>query len=445
MVLRTIRTLLIISYVLLFCRVLGASASDGEKTLKRTVDAIVFAGNKIPALKGGALVSQTLYARSDGSWKPIPFQVDEKTPDGKYAFATWLNGKPLKDDGLWDANDELVFMAADMGDRAGEVQWPDKATRGFEITATDPDDGGKAYAYLFEFSGNAPVCPTDYIRYDVKGMAIDSVDYYVGDDPKAPISIGKFQIKPAFGGSGVDVADRLKIRVKAKVVGGFELDRTEEDFNVRIMGYTDGPVRVIRHTRTWQDLFWNIPSPSSYQTTVYYRNQMIFPITIEVPFDMSLFFRDLQLRVSVDTPCTVPGPRKYYNNHNTAGVDVDGVMSDAERNLNKGQVKWQVIAGTSDQHPEGWMSRQTVISTKEVPITLPLFYADDVTTPDPPENIPGSCGNLGFEIIGLDMLKKGKMTIIVSQFPLLRYKPGDEDIYLKTQDRPLRVTATQIK
>ncbi len=320
---KIIRTLIILWLALIPYRIAYAGA-DRARTLTRTVDPIVLIGEQTRQVNGHPVDAYGLFAYKQGKWNMIPFQIDEKTKEGEFAFEVWLNGKEKHDDQLLDANDEIIFMAADLGDRPEDRYWPDLAVGCVEIVATDPDDGGSAYAYLFAFDGEAPKSPVDYVDFHLDKGEIETVDYVVGDDPKAPLSIGKVKIKPEFGGKGQDVADRLKIRVDAtSALNLFELHRTEEDFKVEVVGYTDGPVRVIRHTRAWQVLFWNIPSPSSYQTSVYYRNQMQFPITVDVPFDVSMFFRDVTLRVSVDTPPDVPG-RRYYNNHNPKGVAIDG-------------------------------------------------------------------------------------------------------------------------
>ena len=421
-----------------------ASAGEKEKNLARTYDPILIVGEKAPSLKGVPVDSLALFVWRDGSPVQIPFQVDEKTPNGHYVFAHYFKNSEI-DDGLLDANDEMVFMAADMGSRPANITWPKGATDCVEIIATDPDDGGVAFAYLFSFKDTAPTCPVDYVICRPEKDEIETVDFFTAYDPDAPISTDRLIIKPSFGGSGYDVADRLKIRVKAKTALNLvEIYRTEEDFNVEITAYTDGSVRVLRQTRAWQTLFWGIPSPSSTQTSIYYRNQMQFPITIDVPFDVSMFFKEVSLRVSIDTPSDVPGLRRYYNNHNTDGVDVDGKMSPREKNINKGQVHWQVVAGTTPQHPEGWFSVHEITSSKSTSISLPLWYVDDVDFVDPPENIQGSCGNLGFMLQGIDMLKKGYLKIIVKQFPVINYKPGDENEFLKIDQRPLVIETAPV-
>lgn len=432
-----IRTMIIIWLAVVPYRI--AYAGSG-KTLERTIDPVVMEGSKLGILNGKPIASLALFVyRSDGFYQ-IPFQVDEKTPDGQYAFAVWKKGAPVVDDGLLDENDELVFMAADLGDEAEEPKWPDGGIVGAKIIAIDPDTGGKGFAYLYVFSGDAPVCPADYVVLHEEKNEIETLDYIVAYDPKAPIAIGKLAVNKRLGAGGQNVADRLKIRIKGTVRWNlFEIQRDETGFITANVAYTDGPVRVLRYTKSRQKLFFNIPSPSTYMTSIYYKNQMQFPITIELPFDVSGFFEDISLRVSVDTPDSVKG-RMYYNNNNPQGLEIDGVMSDAEKNINTGQYDWQVVAGTQPEHPEGWFSRQ-LVDTKGQKVTLPLYYQDDISTPDPPENIPGSCGNLGFWVSGVQNLKKGSIDVMVQQFPVINYKPGDEKPYMKVYDRPLTTFA----
>ena len=436
------RIAIAILFALTLC-VVPASAPAG---FDRVVDVIIFTGEKVPSLIGTPVDRLALFVLKNDAFVQIPFQVDEKTPQGEYAFSTWLVKKKLTDDGLLDANDELSLMAMDLGKTSEEVAWPEKAIRCVKIEATDPAKGVKAGAYLFAFSDQAPKCEKDYVSFRAGENKIESDIYLLGYDPKAPVSINELRVKPQAGGSNANIADRMKIRIKATTLGKvIKLDRTEEDFNVAPVAYTDGPVRIVSKTRAWQTLFWNIPAPSSYVTSYYYRNQVQFPVTIDVPFDVSFFFKQVSMRVSVDSRPDVPGRRKYYNNHNPKGVLIDGKMSVEERNLNKGQVEWQVLAGIDPEHPEGWFARQKIVSEKKTPIELPLFYIDDSNTPDGPENVSGSYANVGFEFTGIEMVKKGALKIFVIQYPVINYKPGDENRFLDVDNNPLQIQFKAIK
>ena len=66
-----------------------------------------------------------MYAESGGILKPVPYQIDERRPDGDFAFP--FGPRPSFDDdrGIFDDNDELVFMVKDVGGRVAESDFPD--------------------------------------------------------------------------------------------------------------------------------------------------------------------------------------------------------------------------------------------------------------------------------------------------------------------------------
>ena len=60
----------------------------------------------------------------------IPYQIDEITPEGSYFD---------DDDGILDYNDEIAFMAADLGDSVGTDSWlPEGSDRRYEVKISDP-------------------------------------------------------------------------------------------------------------------------------------------------------------------------------------------------------------------------------------------------------------------------------------------------------------------
>ena len=89
--------------------------------INRPQDPIIVTGANLSAHGGAPVNELVLYAYQAGAWTPIPFQIDERTNDitGTYV---------ISDDGLLDANDELVFMAADTGDSVNNnSNWPNDA------------------------------------------------------------------------------------------------------------------------------------------------------------------------------------------------------------------------------------------------------------------------------------------------------------------------------
>jgi hypothetical protein len=120
-------------------------------------------------------------------------------------------------------------------------------------------------------------------------------------------------------------------------------------------------------------------------------------------------------------------------------------MSVAERALDRRQYSWSLVAGTLPAEPGAWMSR-FVFNRTDFPATYHLYYLDDMTTPDPPENEAGSCGNIGYEFDGVPYVRKGVLRLTTYMYPLGGlYRPGDERPVLDDLDRPLVVTSRRAR
>jgi len=77
---------------------------------------VVVKGARLPDFLGVPVNALSLWAfdSSSHTWRPVPFQIDERTPSGSYCGSH---------NRLLDGNDELVFMLKDLGDRATEHEW----------------------------------------------------------------------------------------------------------------------------------------------------------------------------------------------------------------------------------------------------------------------------------------------------------------------------------
>ncbi len=418
------------------------AANASMKTLTRTTDPVTVPGHKLRLLQGKKINRLGLFVFDGQALRPIPFQIDERR-DGQYVYAHGEIASTDVDEGALDADDELAFICADAGPRLQPFLLPPGVEAGLELDVVDPRDGGRAYVYLLAFAGPAPRSNVDYVWYHEQANEIETTDYLIGYHADAPISAAKLYVKPAIGGTNVSVADRQKVRIEGDLFWNLmHLERNENDFRAEVLGYIDGPVRIIRRTKNWNRLVWKIPTPSVELTSVYWKTGMEFPLTIDLPFKISTFFRSAAMRIYIDTPPQVTG-RRYYNDHNPQGVDIDGMMSEAELKLDPAPFDWQVVAGSRPEHPEGWFSRNMYDKDK-IPASMVLYYHDDVGRLDPPERYPGCYGCLGFEFVDLDKLPAGKFSILIQMYPVVNYHPGDERRLLQIADAPLQVNSRVI-
>jgi len=418
-------------------------ASGGNfKPLKRSIDPVTVLGKQALSLCGSKIANLGLFAVDGDYLRPIPFQIDEKR-NGQYVFTDGEIASTDTDAGRLDNDDEIAFISGDAGSRLDPEQLPESVRAGVEIEVIDPVDGSRGYVYLLAFYEQATRSEVDYVVYDVARNEIETTDYHIGYDAEAPISIDNLRVKKPDGSEGASVADRQKVRIEGDTFWNLmHLSRNEGDFRCKVLGYIDGPVRVIRHTKNWQVIFWEIPTPSVCLTSIYWKTGMTFPITVEIPFSIKRLFRTVSMRIYVDSPPQVTG-RRYYNSNNLQGVDIDGRMSRAERAMDPRPFSWQVVAGTTDEHPEGWFSRQ-LYDPEKVPVQLPLYYLDNENEPDAPEHFPGCYGCLGFEFEGIGELESGSFAVEVQMYPMPSYSPGEEAEYLQITDNPLKIRAKKL-
>ncbi len=320
----------------------------------------------------------------------IPFQVDERTPEGGYAMRR-PDGTMDRDvdKGLFDDNDELVFMAMDAGDAASPLAaCPGRPYR--EIEIQDPASGARAFAYLVYFpEAPPPLSSKSYMSYAERADHDEiATPFYTVRFPKNNVFIGDFVIHEAGGGNGVDLMDRIKMRSGVDVLAGsVSLLRTEEDFVSEVLGVIAGPVRVIRQTSTRLYLLLSLKSPSVVVDGSFYPCSFEFPSMLSLPFRMDMVATDAYIRQGWDLNRNAKG-MKFYSNLDLHGVTMDGKMSRRERALaeNRETLLWAM--GTGEQGTFIFRG----VWDKSAPFKALLYYEDDLARLDPPENDPGVMG-----------------------------------------------------
>jgi len=411
-------------------------ASPTTKTIRRSEDQVIVQGKTLSDALDWPIEEIRAFAVVQGQAKTVPFQIDEKKENGRYALD--YGERKSADDGLLDANDELVFMIFDAGDRISAEALPGGYDAAVEVEIADPQDGGKAWLYLARYTQNAPpLCSRDYVRYNNAKTFVDTQRYQMGFHKKASLSIGHLAIKPAGGGSGRNVVDRMKIRFTAETLGGaIKLDKNEEQFISRTLGWIDGPVRIVRGTANQMKL-WKFKTPSAFLYNIYYVNSFEFPTEVNVPFKPGAFLSNPRFRVSTDALCDQP-TRMFYNSNNLSGVKMDGIMTEAERNLDMRPYKWSAVSAVGESG--AWINR-LLYNASATPARPILYYQDDRNHLDPPEDDPGQCGDLGYVLVNLEKVERGKMNLVSIMYNAPNFTLKKVNQYMRILDQPLKVTS----
>lgn len=413
------------------------------RSLERQLDPLVVPGAMLPSLLETPLEKLGCFrakASLDGTLEPIPCQVDERTARGAYVLPFGPDSNPEDSDLKLSARDELVFVASDAGGKVEQPRWPAGLVEGLELELRDPLDGALAWIYLGAFEGPAPRSSVDYVRYIPGSEVVDASTYQLRFSKDAPIVFDHLAIKTGAGGDGSNPVDRMKIRLDAKVWGTISIQKTEADYTSEVIGYLDGPVRVLRRTRNRLIIWWKIPSPSAIQDNYFYGTHFEFPISVTLPMDLDAFLSEATLRISVDLKGS---PRRvFFNEHNPEPVAIDGRWTAAEAGLDLRPYTWSVLHGTRSNDSAGWFNRLSIGAN--TPIDPYLYYRDNAQQADAPEGIPGQVGDLGYEVRNLKGLTKGTHYLTSVLYHMPKYSPELVRRYLSIRHHPLQVRVPRV-
>jgi hypothetical protein len=374
---------------------------------------VILTGDQVAGLDGAAADDVFAYAYYSDTWEQIPLQVDEVDATGVYTF----------ENGLLDTNDELVFMAGDLGEQADPLDWLDnpdaRSHLRYEIEVSNPLSPTEyGWVYLYR-SATLTATHPDYVAWDANTNRVLASDYVLGFDPASHSGIDALE----FAGSGVDALDRAKLRINATCWIGplpITLSLTEEDLPSDPTPAIDGPVRV----------GGGAVDGSTWAYASIYQSYALFDIDSFTPPDPCTAIEIHWMRLSEDwlNPAdTGMTPTVYYDSNTPVGVPIDGIpdgIPTTPANL------WTQVSG-------GLGSLVRVIDISLGGGTLTNYYLDDATL-DPNDTGDGqSFGDAGFRVDNPSgQVEVGNRYLILD--PAL---PNLGDRYQQEYANPLVVTA----
>jgi hypothetical protein len=277
-------------------------AAGEPKTLDRDLEPVVIQGIQVNALIGAPVQHLFVYTfTGSGLAERIPVQVDEVTASGNYTGS---------EDNLLDANDEIIFMAKDLGNRATDTTLLTSSTlpispTWYEIEVTDPlSPTKKGWAYLVR-SATLSSPGGNYVDYIAATQDISATTYKLG---LATTYLGFDDL--TLNGNSTDILDRTKLRV-TPLVFGTPLTRTENNLVPVTLLIKDGPIRVIlQQTASASGL------ASLNNTYLAYGSLLQTTASVSSSFSLS------KVRTSVDFSSAASGAT-FYNAIVPGGVTID--------------------------------------------------------------------------------------------------------------------------
>ncbi|MEE9422806.1 MAG: hypothetical protein V3V50_06575 [Gammaproteobacteria bacterium] len=356
---------------------------------------IVLTGQKTPALIGLPIQRIALYRWTGEHLQPIVFQIDRRDEEDRYVFSSETITKTDTAQIVFDENDELVFLLRDTSLRMPSQSQSDSEGQLIEIIINDQQQVQHwVYVRLLKESGKSSL--KHYINYNPETDSVSTNLYQLGFSRQTPFLVDVFRWWDETGQQwSPDLLDTMKIRHSGKLFGLLSFNRTHKDYSSELVAIKVGPVRVIRRTENRVRVFLGLKSPALTIDYVLSPDGFVMDTLVDIPFSMGLVFSQLETLTTVDWSSEQGLPAMLINNEQLPdNLQIDGTMSEKKAAFNK-------ISATSFGIENSLGTMQVRLDIPEdFPIEAFLYLNDAVQEPDPPENIVGQFGNVGFKTTG---------------------------------------------
>ena len=375
-----------------------------EAKLSRNYDPIVIKGSHLPAVKDSLVGELRLYSYQGGTFQPIVFQIDERYEDMLYwqwtrrrrelLYALNIGEEVKADpDPKFDQDDELAFMAFDLGERAPSGAVPAGADVCQEIKVGVPGGKEDGYAYLCRFKSPPPLIGKQYVAIAGANNQFIGQTYRLGYQTHE-LFFDQLQL-----GSGdklsPNLIDRFKINVECfGAYGLLVYQLTNNDIRTHLRGFKVGPVRIIKEIVSITEPWAHVQNRLLHHI-YFYPYHMEWEMETRGPIVWGPVHQFIY-SMSLDMAPVVDGA-KFYSDKNPVPVIVDGVYDEEEMKMNYGPQEWLAM---STQWGTIYSHLGLPLKTREKGRQLypDLYYVDMEQKVDRPETYPGMFGKFGWKI-----------------------------------------------
>lgn len=419
-------------------RALAQGSNEAEPlTLERREGSIVVVGERLTPFLQVPIEHLRLYAARQGELRPIPYQLDERTPEGGFAFDGGEERRSDSDDGHLDGNDELVFMVRHAGGRlaAGAPSLEGEVAR-VVIAVSTPDRDQSGWVYLLRFEGAPPPARADadlvsltWAGPELTGWTGERARVVCAPSGTSFLDWRELHFARPGGGFGPDVIDRAKLTFKARYLF-LDIARREDEIRSHVVGFVDGPVRVVARLTAETYLIWSHwlrTTPKS--QVIIYEDRFELDLEARLPVALEPDAKS-ELRLALDFSPDA-GDLALWTDQQRRPFRPGRVTGRDRRDAPAAPPAW--ICASS---PEGSLLLRLDPGPALDRAPRTLYLADD-PIPDNPEDIPGSllCAGYSLDLTGL-VPATYRLRVVVQLGPPVQ--PGAEERLLSPDASPLR-------
>lgn len=302
-------------------------------------------GRVAPFFHNWPLSAFRVYAFHGHTPHPIPFQIDERDQRDRWILTHGPKARRDSPAEVFDANDAIVVMNRDLGQRGDPLVIPDRARRWAEVRVGDePHPLGFVYVGVFPPAHAPKLVTRPYTRYDPATDRIYAERYALAFDAPLPTHFAPVE---RLGDFGTNTIAGIKAAAEVRLLGGLlSFQRTHADLHSKLRSYQPGPVRVIRQAR------YRVPLPFGLRTSgkvnlIFYRDFVEGSALIKLKIPPRLVLADGEFKTYFDF-LNLSGARLLLNDAPLSEA-VNGSMTAAKRALDGRPARWAALLLPSGQ------------------------------------------------------------------------------------------------
>ncbi|MEE8428680.1 MAG: hypothetical protein V3S33_04170 [Gammaproteobacteria bacterium] len=389
---------------------------------------VLLTGSQLPSLRGVPIGAISVARVSNGELEPIPFQIDRKDRKGNFQIPTSAKERDRELRSAMDENDELVFMASDLGDRLEHGQVALSLDSISEIELVDPNGSSRAWVYVLIRPGRreSPYV-RDYVRYNRADDTVEASTYRMGFSSELPFLANVLQSRKTNEDEfGPNIIDSMKLSHDGKFLHRFPFRRTDQDYTSRLVAVKDGPVRVIRRTANRVRIILGIGSPTVFVDYLLYPAGFIMDTIVNFPFKIGFFFSDLSTTALLSLKENEALSRfLVYSISAQQGVPVDGKMSEQDHRFNTLYDSSLLLTGKFGQ------LIADIALERGSPIEVQVHLADDAAKQRLAEDPERYHRGLGFYMTKWEELNTQTHHILFRAYVLDQFSPAEGLVFLR--------------
>lgn len=357
--------------------------------------ALSYTPAQIPVADGMPIDELSIMRWHEGTFEPIPFQIDERDEFG----LVWFRDTGFKrngEQGVYDQKDQLLFMYEDGGQRKADNAQPREGRVLAELEVRSPQ-ADTLYFYLVR--NNEQRSHVRYIEHDPNTGVTRTPYYFLTADPDNELNWRYLGYNGYTGPADASIIDTLKMRMSGGILLKYPRVTLDNDnLRPKRIGFRIGPIRSIMHLET-SVVFAGLPVMKLHVQAMRFPDHYEAHSYAKIPGLYRKAVKQPQVAVTIDGNNLVGGKTWTSAGGGLRGT-VNGQMDAQEEELVERQLSTDNSWIIFDSGKGFALLTELLIPEELEGIPLDLVYQDDASLRNTPENYRGQLPNIGYALNG---------------------------------------------